>query len=278
MRAMSGLNVFWCGHGQGSGYVGLIESGEIIGVLRTLKRKISFYEKNVWKGLSWRGEAQDMFMDGWSVKGVEAMLRRAEKIFDKEGLTDYGVSEWKPDGWRTLEELGLSPYARSVLIGWSTEESIRKRANPEVEVKVAGKEELRALKKIQLESWGFYIPPKPKHHKILIAYLGEEAVGCAYLNKHSGNIDFGVHVRRKFQRKRVGASILHAAQRLFKEMGFKQMYVVRVLRTLTKVNEADKIALRFYTACGGRILREYRGFKRKVRKRDLRLPPLSRFL
>jgi len=56
------------------------------------------------------------------------------------------------------------------------------------------------------------------------------------------------------------------------------MYVVRVLRTLTKVNEADKIALRFYTACGGRILREYRGFKRKVRKRDLRLPPLSRFL
>ena len=134
------------------------------------------------------------------------------------------------------------------------------------------------LRRIQLESWGFFIRPSFKHHIILIAYLGDEAVGSAYLNKYTGNRDFGVHVRREFQRRRIGAAILHSARSLFRRLGFSRMSVVRVLRALSKVNESDRIALSFYINCGGRCLREYRGFRRKIRPRKLKIPKLSEYI
>jgi len=98
------------------------------------------------------------------------------------------------------------------------------------------------------------------------------------LNKYTGNIDFGVHVRREFQRRRTGAAILHSARSLFRKLGFKRMSVVRILRALSKVNESDRIALSFYINCGGRVLREYRGFRRKIRPRKLEIPELSKYV
>ena len=98
------------------------------------------------------------------------------------------------------------------------------------------------------------------------------------MNKYTGNIDFGVHVRRRFQRRRIGTAILRSARSLFRRLGFRRMSVVRVLRALSKVNESDRIALSFYINCGGRVLREYRGFRRKIRPRKLEIPELSEYV
>ncbi len=47
---------------------------------------------------------------------------------------------------------------------------------------------------------------------------------------------------------------------------------------MSKVNESDRIALSFYINCGGRVLREYRGFRRKIRSRKLKIPNLSEYI
>jgi len=83
--------------------------------------------------------------------------------------------------------------------------------------------------------------------------------------------------KREFQRRRVGTAILREALRLCRERGARRMLVTRVLRAITKINESDQVALRFYLDCGGEILREYRGFRRKKRPRPLQIPPLSGF-
>ena len=74
---------------------------------------------------------------------------------------------------------------------------------------------------------------------------------------------------------RVGAAILRSARKVFLDLGFRRMFVVRVLRALTKVNESDRIALSFYMGCGGKLLREYkyRGFRRKAKPRKLDISP-----
>jgi len=164
------------------------------------------------------------------------------------------------------------------LITWNLREKIPKSGNREVEIKIGSRRDLGKLRSIQLRSWGFFIPPSFKHHMILIAYLGEEAIGSAYLNKYTGNIDFGIHVRREFQRRRIGTAMLRSARNIFKKLGFRRMSVVRVLRALSKVNESDRIALSFYINCGGKILREYRGFRKKIRPRKLRIPRLSEYI
>ena len=278
MRRMSILKTFWCSDWNSLGYLGLMDSGKLVGVLRALKMKVIFHSHGAWIGLRERGEIQDIFFSKWGVEYLREILPKAEKIFLKRGLRDFGISEWKPDAWRILEEYGFSPYARSVLITWNLRKEIPKSGNRKVKIRIASRKDLKKLRRIQLGSWGFFIPPSFKHHIILIAYLGDEAVGSAYLNKYTGNIDFGVHVMREFQRKRIGTAILHSARNLFKSLGFKKMYVVRVLRTLSKVNESDRIALSFYTNCGGSVLREYRGFRRKIRPRKLRVPELSEYI
>jgi len=68
---------------------------------------------------------------------------------------------------------------------------------------------------------------------------------------------------------------LREALRLCRERGAQRMFVTRVLRAITKINESDRIAIRFYLDCGGAILREYRGFRRKKCPRPLEIPPLS---
>ena len=260
------------------GYLGLKRSGGLIGVLRLLRVKIAFHGHGAWRGLRERGEIQDIFLSRWEKNYLQNLLSRAEKTFSRYGLKDFGISEWKPESWKSLEECGFSPYARSVLITWDLEEEIPKQGNPDVEIKPASRSDLSKLRKIQLRSWGFFIPPSFKHHLILIAYLRGEPIGSAYLNPHTGNIDFGVHVVKEFQRMRVGAAILRSARKVFLDLGFRRMFVVRVLRALTKVNESDRIALSFYMGCGGKLLREYRGFRRKAKPRKLDIPPIKEFL
>ena len=85
-------------------------------------------------------------------------------------------------------------------------------------------------------------------------------------------------MRERFQRRGVGSSILSEALRWFRERGFGRMTVVRVLRSIYRVNPGDVKALRFYHACGGRVLREYRGFRKKSRTVGGRVPSLSEYL
>ncbi len=278
MRRMSILKTFWCSVWRSLGYLGLKSSGELIGALRLLRMKIAFHGHGAWRGLKERGEIQDIFLSRWEKDYLQSLLSRAEKTFSRHGLKDFGISEWKPESWKSLEECGFSPYARSVLIMWDLRKEIPKRGNPDVEIKPASRSDLSKLRRIQLRSWGFFIPPSFKHHLILIAYLRGEPVGSAYLNPRTGNIDFGVHVVKEFQRMRVGAAILRSARKVFLDLGFRRMFVVRVLRALTKVNESDRIALSFYMGCGGRLLREYRGFRRKARPPQARHPPIEEFI
>lgn len=146
-----------------------------------------------------------------------------------------------------------------------------------MEIRFASPKMKKALRRIQGNSWGFFIPPDFERQDVLIAFLEGWPVGSAYLNHSTHHIDFGVHVVQGFQRKRMGTAILREALRLCQERGAKRMFVTRVLRAITKVNESDRVALGFYLGCGGEVLREYRGFRRKKRPRLLEIPPLSEF-
>lgn len=278
LNGLGSLQVFWCSGGRSLGYLGLREGGRLLGVLKLLRVRVFFYERNVWRGVKERGEVREIFLKEWKTEHLSLLLTKAADLFSKHGLSVFGVSEWKPRTWSLLERCGLSPYARSVLIGWDTGKPIPKKGNPHVSIEPASRSNLRELRGIQRESWGFFIPPDFKHHKVFIAYLNGQAVGSIYLNRFTGNIDYGVHVAVRFQRRRIGVALLRFAQRYFREHGFKRMYVIRVLRALGKVNESDKIALSFYLSCGGRILREYRGFRVKRRRRRIRIPSLEEFI
>jgi len=269
------LRTFWAGRETRLAFLGLEEGRGLQGVLRVLK--VPFFERKRWgeKGKE-RGEIQDIFLQPLEVEGLKALLAGAEEILAQEGISGFGISEWKVPYWETIERLGFSPYARSVLIAWDMDNEIPipKEGNPDVEVRLASPEMKKALRHIQESSWGFFIPPDFKRQDVLLAFLGDRPVGSAYLNRFTHHIDFGVHVAREFQRKRMGTAILREALQLCRERGARRMFVTRVLRAITKINENDRIALRFYLDCGGNILREYRGFRRKKRPRPLEIPPL----
>jgi GNAT superfamily N-acetyltransferase len=82
-----------------------------------------------------------------------------------------------------------------------------------------------------------------------LAWLDEEPAGMAYLNKHNFNIDYGIHVKRDFWRKRIGTKILKEALRTSGELGAKHISVVCVcvLRSLRN-SSRDRRALSFYKA------------------------------
>lgn len=267
---------FWSSRETGLALLGLEEGQKLRGVLRVLK--VPFFERRQWgEEEKERGEIQDIFLHPVQAKALNSLLARAEEILSQNGLLNFGVSEWKKNYWEVIETLGFSPYARSVLIAWNTEKGIPKDGNPEVKCRLVSKREISALRQIQKSSWGFFIPPDFKSEDVLIAFFKDQPVGSAYLNRFTGNTDFGVHVMQEFQRRRVGTAILKEALRLYREQGAKRMFVTRVLRAITKINEDDRVALKFYLNCGGKVLREYRGFRRKKRPRPLELPPLGEF-
>ena len=91
------LKAFWCSDWKGLGYLGLMDSGKLIGVLRASRMRVIFHGHGAWRGLRKRGEIQDIFFSRWRVEYLGEILQRAEKMFSKHGLRDFGISKWKPD-------------------------------------------------------------------------------------------------------------------------------------------------------------------------------------
>lgn len=272
-QEMGLLRTFWASGEERLALLGIKEDGELVAVARALR--VPFHERKRWGGRGEaRGEVQDLTLARPDETLLPPLLAAAEELFQAHGLTAFGVSAWMPEQWPLLERLGLSPYKRSVLLDWDVARPLPKTANPEVAVRVATPDERPLLRRIQTASWGFFIPPDFSRQEVLIGWLDERPVGSVYLNRTTGNLDFGVHVVRELWRQRIGAAVLEAARQRCLVWGLPRMTVVRVLRALTRINPADRQAWCFYRACGGRLLREVRGFRRKRRPRRLMLPEL----
>lgn len=106
---------------------------------------------------------------------------------------------------------------------------------------------LRELEAVQRSSWGFFVPPRLGLHVVLVARLGSEAVGSAYLNRLNANVDYGAHVVRRLRRSRVGTRLLHEAASIARGLGHGVMSVVRVFRRVAGT-AADGRAVAFYLA------------------------------
>ncbi len=273
-QGISILRTFWASSEERLALLGIRGTGGLVAVARALR--VPFYERKSWGGQGdGRGEVQDVVLLRSEEEPLAALLKAAEELFRAQGLRDFGVSAWVPEQWPLLERLGLSPYKRSVLLGWDVYRPLPKEGNPRVEIRPAAPEQRPLLRRIQQSSWGFFIPPDFARQEVLIAWLGGEPVGSLYLNRITGNLDFGVHVVRERWRRRVGTALLEAARGRCLAWGLPRMTVVRVLRALTRINPDDRRALDFYRACGGELLREVRGFRRKKRPRPLVLPDLE---
>ena len=272
-REMGILKTFWCGLEERLKLIGVVEDNKIIGVARILK----IYDKWRRYSVNVRGDIQDIYLSKIRLNVLKYLLEKSIEIFRSYGLNIYTISEWKKPYWRLLRRLGYSPYARSIIIGWNTSTNISLKENRDVEIKYASKNDLRDLRSIQRNSWRYFIPPDFDREDVLIAYLDNVPVGSAYLNKYTGCIDFGVHVNRKYWRKRIGTALIKYALKHYREKGFERMYVVRVLR-LMKINLYDYIALNFYINCGGKILREYLGFRIKKLDRVKNIPSINQIL
>lgn len=271
---MEVLYIFWAKPAESVRLTGLYQNGRLVGTGRILSYRVSDRERKRWGYASFRTEVQDIYLEK-----VDYLSRFIEKIVKRFNIDIYSlsVSEWKEDYWKMLEEIRLEAYARSVLIYWDTTQGIPKRLNPRVEIRRAERDNLRELRRIQKESWGFFRPPNFRKQTVLLAYLDGEPVGSVYLNNITGNLDFGVHVRRNYQRQHVGATLLEYARRLLLSRGFKRMTVVRMI-PLSKVRSSDIVALNFYLNCGGRIVREYRGFRKKRIKRRMKIVDLHDYI
>jgi len=272
-REMGILWTFWASGGGRLALLGVEEDGRVVAVARVLC--VPFYERKQWSGEGEnRGEVQDIALARSDERLLAALIEAAEDVFRAHGLTAFGVSAWVPQQWLLVERCGLSPYKRSVLLGWDLTRPLPKTGNPDVIVRPATPDQRPLLRRIQQSSWGFFIPPDFDRQEVLIAWLGERPVGSTYLNRVTGNLDFGVHVVRERWRQRVGTALLEAARRRCLAWGLRRMTVVRVLRALTRINRADRQAWCFYRACGGELLREVRGFRHKQRSRPLELAAL----
>ncbi len=133
----------------------------------------------------------------------------------------------------------------------------------------------KILRRIQRSSWGFFIPPESSVQEVLVAWLEGEPVGSVYVNRTTGNLDFGVHVVKEHWRRRIGTALVEAARRLCLAQGKFRMSVARVLRALGSFNSHDRRALCFYRATGAQLKWEVRSFRYKKRATSLSLPPLS---
>ncbi len=74
-----------------------------------------------------------------------------------------------------------------------------------------GENEEALFKTVMRRSWGFYRPPRPEDHLVLLARLGSEPVALTYLNKHNFNLDYEVHVVRELWRRRIGTRVVKEA-------------------------------------------------------------------
>lgn len=273
---MGSLLCFWALPHKKSWRLGVKKEGRIRGVLTVSKVEVPFFERRLWKDKEERGEIEDIYLEEKDEGTLSSLLFKAIEILREEDVLEVGISEWKRPYFPLLERRNFFPYARSVLLGWESRESIRKKPNPLVSIKKAGPEELETLRDIQMKSWGFFIPPDFDAHLLFVAYRGGKPVGSAYLNKKTGNIDFGIHVVQDYWRMRVGTTLLCALADHSRMLGL-ELTVVRAIE-LTKVKESDQVALRFYFANGATLMREYFGFREMRRTSPLSIPLLEEFL
>ncbi len=149
----------------------------------------------------------------------------------------------------TTRELGLGEYDRWSKVYIYDTEARALKPNEEVEVKVhqpGSPEAVKAAEEVQRSSWGFYIPPPPSD-TVLIATQGGEPVGSAYYNPLSSNVDYGIHVKKRYWRKRIGTRLLQETLSHALACGKKWVSVVRVLRSRVPV-ASDRRAIAFYRA------------------------------
>lgn len=273
---MTKLRTPWLRSSEEIGLFGIEDKKGLHGVLRILK--FPFYERKEW-GYSdeSRGEIQDVYIDE-PERYLEVSIEEAKKVIIRHGLKAYSISEWKAEYLSIIEHMGHYPFARTVIIGWNLEEKLRKEPNKEIDIKVATRELLPLLKEIQIGSWGFFIPPNFNRQKVFVAFLNGIPVGSMYLNPSSGNIDFGIHVKREYQRRHIGTTLLNYAKEFFKKKGRKYMWVTRVLRALYKMNESDRIAISFYINTGGFLARDIRSMRKTKRKPKNKLPEFEEYI
>jgi len=250
LSGLSTLRIFWASGWVERRLVGLEEGGELRAVGRLLRVRVPFHQRGVWR-VRERAELQGL-------RGDPGAVARLALRAEREAGLPLGVSSSRPEVWGALRRVGLLVYSRSATMEWPGEVPIE--GNPEVEVSEGAPRS--ALREIMRESWGFFIPPSPVH-LVLVARLRGVPVGLCYLNPETGNLDFGVHVRRRFWRMRVGTSLVRAALGECRRRGLA-MTVVRVV-PITRVRESDERALRFYSAVGAVLREEVRGFRRKRR-------------
>jgi len=148
-------------------------------------------------------------------------------------------------------ELPLGGYDRwsKIFIYKSGQETLKPDTNVELEVYEPGQYgpgELSLAEEVQRESWGFYIKPHSRDY-LLVAYLEGEPVGVAYYDPGSSNIDYGVHVKRGYWRRRIGTRLLSETLSLARRLGKPWVTVVRVLRSVKPV-ASDRRAIGFYRA------------------------------
>ena len=146
--------------------------------------------------------------------------------------------------------LGLDAVdARGILYFWDVNSRILK---PNTDVRIEILESwnngyIKVFEGIHRESWGFFIPPRIGDHLVFLGYLNDKPVGLAYLNINNFNIDYGIHVSRKYWRMRIGTRLLSEILRTSGERGSKYVSVVRIYRSL-KGTSGDKRAVKFYRA------------------------------
>jgi len=240
-QEMGILRTFWASGEERLALLGVEEDGRLVAVARALR--VPFHERKRWGGEGeGRGEVQDIALARPEEGLLAALLEAAEELFQAHGLSALGVSAWAPQQWPLLEQIGLSPYKRSVLLGWDVARPLPKAGHPDVVVRTAAPDQRPLLRRIQAASWGFFISPDFDRQEVLVAWLGDEPVGSTYLNRATGNLDFGVHVVRERWRCRVGTALLEAGRQRCLAWGLSRMTVVRVLRALTRINPSDRQA------------------------------------
>ncbi len=140
--------------------------------------------------------------------------------------------------------------AESILYVWGSSERVKEIKNVSVDVRCLvgwSEDEEQVFRNIHKESWGFYIPPREGEHMVVLALFNNTPAGMAYLNTRNANIDYGVHVKRRYWRKGIGSIILRKCIASAEEMGFKHATVVRVFRKIGGRTD-DRRAVEFYKA------------------------------
>jgi GNAT superfamily N-acetyltransferase len=191
----------------------------------------------------------------WIVKGGinEAILAITERVDEVpkaiDSLKSYGSSTkilMAPE--ETPINLSLI-NARSVLYFWNIN---ARTLEPNKDVKMKtftewSENDIETFRRIQKQSWGFFIPPRRGDHLVLTALLNDSPVGMAYLNIHNFNIDYGIHVIKPHWRRRIGTALLTKTLELAKSMGASKISVVRIFRSI-KGTYSDMRATKFYKA------------------------------